>query len=391
MSILNKIRNTILPTLRTTKHTQYNTYSQKRINPTQSYRNIHIYEQALNNYYVNRCCRVYIETALACGYTIDTDTTENDKPATQHYLENLFSKPEGIHSTMTWSGLNSRIWKSFLVLGDCFLEPSIDPNYDVVNGYKYIHNNQIRWSNNRKCYTLTGQPDITYEPGELVHIYEPSTVPEEEHWGVSVIDSCGSALALLTNAMNFNNNILENKGLNPGTILSFDKDISDQNFNSEIERLNIMAKENREGGLLAIRGATFQNGATNNKDMSYMELMRLARDIVISAFGVPPQKMGIIETANLGSGSGDSQNRDWKKTFEGKSVFIEEAFNNNLKHHGFNERFHFNPIDTTDRLLDAQIDEIYIRNGVYTIDEVRNRQGLDKLDNATTNWGGYYR
>ena len=292
---------------------------------------------------------------------------------------------------MTWSGLNSRIWKSLLVLGDCFLEPSIDETFDVVNGYKYIHNNQIRWSNSRDCYTLTGQPDVTYEPGQLVHIYEPSTKSEDEHWGVSVIDSCAGALAILTNAMSFNNSILENRGVNPSTILSFDKDIDEQNFESEVERLNMMAEENREGGLLAIRGATFQNGAASSKDMSYMELMRLARDIVISAFGVPPQKMGIIETANLGSGSGDSQNRDWKKTFEGKSVFIEEAFNNNLQYYGFNERFHFKPIDTTDRLLDAQIDEIYLRNGVYTVDEIRNKQGLDKLSPSTNSWMGYYR
>lgn len=388
MGIFSKLRNN-LPTLRNTKKSKYSLFQHKSIRPTKSYRNLQVYEQALNNYYVNRCCRVYIETALACGYNIDSETEENDNPQTQQYLERLFAQPEGLNSTLTWSGLNSLIWKSLLVMGDCFLEPSIDPNFDVVNGYKYIHNSQIYWNIENDCYALREQPSVTFEENDLVHIYEPSTKVEDAHFGVSVIDSCGSALAILTNAMNFNNNILENGGINPSTILSFDKDISDVNFDAEIERLNLQREQARDGGLLAIRGATFQNGANTSKDMSYMELMRLARDIVISAFGVPPQKMGIIETANLGSGNGDSQNRDWKKTFEGKSCFIEEAFNNNLKHYGFNERFHFNPIDTQDRLLDAEINQIYINCGVKTRDEVRNELGLDKL--TRNSWAGYYR
>lgn len=388
MGILNKIRN-ILPTIRNTNHSQYALFNQTRIRPTKSYRNLQVYEQALNNYYVARCCRVYIDTALACGYTIDSDTLESDKPDSQYYLERLFAQPEGHKSSMTWSGLNSIIWKSLLVLGDCFLEPSIDPNFDVVNGYRYIHNSQIMWNTQNDCYCLREKPNITFEEHELVHIYEPSTRVEDTHFGVSVIDSCGSALAILTNAMNFNNSILENNGLNPSTILAFDKEITDANFDAEIERLNYQKQQAKNGGFLAIRGATFQNGATSSKDMSYMELMRLARDIIISAFGVPPQKMGIIETANLGSGSGESQNNDWKKTFEGKSVFIEEAFNNNLKQNGFSERFHFNPIDTSDRLLEANINQIYLNCGVKTRDEVRNELGMDKL--KTNGWDGYYR
>lgn len=388
MGILNKLRN-LLPTIRDTNHSKYAIFNNRHTRPTTSYRNLQVYEQALNNFYVARCCRVYIDTALACGYTIDSDTQENDNPQTQLYLERLFQKPEGHRSNMTWSGLNSLMWKSMLVLGDCFLEPSIDPNFDVVNGYRYIHNSQIMWNTQNDCYCLREKPSITFEDNELVHIYEPSTRVEDDHFGVSVIDSCGSALAILTNAMRFNNNLLENNGLNPSTILTFDKEVSDANFDAEIERLNYQKEQAKDGGFLAIRGATFQNGAASNKDMSYMDLIRLARDIIISAFGVPPQKMGIIETANLGSGSGDSQNHDWKKTFEGKSVFIEEAFNNNLKHYGFNERFHFNPIDTSDRLLDANINQIYINCGVKTRDEVRNELGMDKL--KTNGWDGYYR
>lgn len=388
MGIFDRIRNN-LPSLRNTNNTRYAVFKNKTIRPTTSYRNLQVYEQALNNYYVNRCVRVYIETALACGYTIDSDTQENDDPRSKNYLERLFQQPEGLHSTLTWSGLNSLIWKSFLVMGDCFLEPSIDSNFEVVNGYRYIHNNQIYWDTHRDCYALREQPSVTYEEHELVHIYEPSTRIEDAHYGVSVIDSCGSALAILTNAMSFNNSVLENKGINPSTILAFDKEISDENMDAEIERLNYQREQMGDGGLLAIKGATFQSGALSSRDMSYMELMKLARDIVISAFGVPPQKMGIIETANLGSGSGDSQNRDWKKTFEGKSRFVEEAFNNNLKQYGFNERFHFNPIDTTDRLLDANINQIYVNCGVKTRDEVRNELGLDKL--ANNSWAGYYR
>jgi hypothetical protein len=45
------------------------------------------------------------------------------------------------------------------------------------------------------------------------------------------------------------------------------------------------------------------------KVTDYLDAARQLRDEILSTFGVPPAKVGIIETGNIGSGSGESQDR----------------------------------------------------------------------------------
>lgn len=381
-SIINK-----LPTLRNTQNTQY-IKAVNRNHPITTYRNLHLYYEASKNNTVYRCNEVYKNTALACNFTIDTDTTENDNPATTKYLDRLFHQPGGYHTTMTWSDTNSLIWDSLNFMGDCFFEISTDEEFNILNGFQYIHNDSIQWNNENDCYQLTYQPNVLYEPNDLIHIRRPDIQREQMPWGVSIISRCAEWIALMSNAIGYNNEVLLNDGLNPHTILSFDKDISDHNMTSELNRLRIEKEQGKRGGLLALRGATLSNGAATNKDMSYLELMKFARDNIVQTFGVPPQLIGIIETANLGSGSGDSQKKDWKITFNGASSFVEDAFNNTLKNFGFSERFHYQQMDVVDELYDAQVNQIYIQNGIKTIDEIRNELGLDKLQQ--NEWQRYY-
>lgn len=388
MNILQTIRNN-LPTLRTTKQTQYQQYLKNRTTTTHEYTQTQLRYQAFNNNVVRRCCEVYKNTALNCGYTIDTETEETDNTLTTNYLTQILESPDGIDGNTTWAGLNSLIWDSLLVLGDVFFEIAVDEKYDVITGFKYIHNDKIKWNNEHDCYQLRDQPDVFYEDGDLIHIYRPNPEFREQRYGVSLVDSCAEYIALQMNAIRFNNNILTNNGLSPDTILSYDSDITESNFNAEVQRLQMMKDEaDRTGGMLVTRGASFQTAANSNKDMNYLELMKWCRDNIIQNFGIPPQIYGIVESANLGSGSGDSQKKDWKLTFEGESKFVEDGFNHTFKKQGFNERFKYGTIDVEDELLSAQIDQIYLNLGVKTVDEIRNRMGLDKI---TNNWGGYYR
>lgn len=302
-------------------------------------------------------------------------------------------EPEGHNTTMTYTDMNSLIWDSLLVMGDCFFEISTDNKYGIMNGFKYIHNNAIMWNTENACYQLREKPEVMYENYELIHMKRPNPRREQSPWGVSIIDSCATYIALIENALRYNNDILANDGLDPHTIISYDKDMSSQAFKAETSRLNFLKrkqqKEGKTGGLIAVKGATVQKATTNNKDMNYLEMMKYCRDNIIQAFGVPPQLAGIIETASLGSGSGDSQRKDWKNTFEGESTIIENAFNKAFKYHGFTERFHYGKVDIIDEMYDAQVNQILVGAGILTRDEVRNKMGLDKLSNNS--WAGYYR
>ena len=390
MSILHTLKKRI-PTLRTTRNTQYQQYLQKRTTTTHEYTETQLRYQAFMNKDVRRCCEVYKNTALACGYTIDSDTQEIDNKVTQPYIQRIFENPEGIDGEITWSGVNSLIWDSLLVLGEVFFEISTDTKYDVFDGFKYIHNNKIKWSNENDCYQLIDQPDVLFEDDDLIHIYRPNPEFKQQHHGVSLVDSCADYIALQNNALRYNNNILTNNGLSPDTILSYDSDVSEANFNAEVQRLQLMKEQaDKTGGMLVTRGATFQTASNTNKDMNYLELMKYCRDNIIQNFGVPPQIFGIIESANLGSGNGDSQKKDWKMTFEGEAKFVEDGFNHTLKKQGFSERFHYGLIDIEDELYNANINQIYLNSGIKTVDEIRNSMGLDKIQTSKA-WEEYWR
>ncbi len=388
MGILHNIRQR-LPTLRTDQ-TRYTLQTPNYLHPITTTTNTAIYYDAMKNVDVHVCLQIYKNTALACDFNIDSDTLENDK-LTTGYLERLFHQPEGYNSHTTWSDSNSLIWDSTLCMGDCFFEISTDQNLNVFNGFKYIHNEDIMWNNENECFALRYQPEVIYEPDELIHIKQPNPEKTKSVWGLSKINVCADWIALSKNALRYNNDLLINDGLDPNTIFSYDKEISDKNFVSELKRLRAEKQQAREQGqknIMAVKGATVQSNIRSNRDMNYLELLKYASDQIIRTFQVPPQLAGKIETANLGSGSGDSQKKDWKVTFDGATSNVENAFNNTLKHYGFTERFHYQAMDVIDEMYDAQVAQIYLQNGVLTPDEVRNTLGLDKLQRNT--WGDYY-
>lgn len=389
MNILDKTIQTItqyLPTLRQ-DNTRYDNIPIYTHHPITNQTDLQIYYQAIKCPVIYRCNKVFKNTALACDFNIDSDTQEQDTIPTREYLLRLFNEPNGFNSNTTWADITSLMWDSYGNMGDCFFEISTDNDYNILNGFRYIHNNQIVWNNETECYSLLEQPDVEYEPDDLIHIREPNIEQEMLPWGISKINRAAGLIALYQNSLNYNNNILANDGLDPNLIISFDEQVSSRNMQAELDRL-YNDRSSKKHRILALKNATVQKTSYQNQDMAYLNLLNYAEDAIVRLYGIPPQIYGKIETANLGSGSGDSQKKDWKTTFEGECKFIENAFNNTLKHHGFSERFHYQQMDVIDELYNAQVDEILIRTGVKTVDEARNERGMDKL--TSNMWNDYY-
>ena len=99
-------------------------------------------------------------------------------------------------------------------------------------------------------------------------------------------------------------------------------------------------------------------------------------------FGVPPAKVDIIETGNLGTGTGESQDKNFAKVINSNCRVIEDAFNKNLGRSGFQEIFEFIREDHENKLNRAEIEDKQLRNGSTYINEVRSGYGLEPVD-----WG----
>lgn len=383
--IINKARQRILdlPFLRQPqRHSQYNRYFAEILWAFQKRNKSvgigwHTYYSAMRNVWVNACIQTYIDEVINVNYKINTPI-ESTIPNNTHttYLNYLFDNPMGYDSQQTFSTHQTLMWKSYLGLGDAFCEVIYDEHFDKVPcGFNYIPCEFMYYFQDTEQWGFIDD-SYRFENDELIHIKDPHI--RNSVWGESKIDILAKDIMMEILSRDYITDYLENYGLDPNGIIQYGADIDDETWNDEIERLQMEA-DNVEKGLLILRGATYTSASRNNRDMEYQSLMKDIRDRILATYGVPPQRVSIIEVANLGSGSGESQNKQFKKTFKGKAKLFEDAYNRILGKGGFEEYFQYGEIDIEDKMRIAQIDNIRLNNGSITINEVRSTYELSPV------------
>ena len=164
-----------------------------------------------------------------------------------------------------------------------------------MNGFKYIAPELLTWYRDTEQFGFINNSNLRYEPDELIHIYDiPSC--KDNIYGESRIDTIGLALSLLFESLKYNKDFFRNKGLDPNAVLSFDKDMNDNDFMDEVGRLAVQAKKNSGRGLLAGKGGQISSINRNVRDGDYTNLLLLCRNIILNGFNCPPSIAGIVET-----------------------------------------------------------------------------------------------
>lgn len=357
--------------------------------PDKTLGDLQTYYQAFdNNVWVRRCCMVTCDEILATGFKINNPNKTQVNYERVNYLTDLFNAPAGKYAEETFSSLIKQIVPSFKVTGDAFIEVNHDKVFDnVPNGFKFIPTELMGYDHNVGAWCIRNTGYI-FEPENLIHIYEPKIQIRGSKWGTSLIDTIAQNITLEVSGMKHNRDIFENHGLDPRAVLSFDKDLKPQQVKDNIFRLK---KQKNKKGVITGQGLNYQQTNNSNKDMEFLELIRYSRDCIITMFGVPPAKVGIIETANLGTGSGESQDKNFAKVINSNCQVIENAFNKNLGRSGFEEVFEFIREDHENKLNRAEIEDKQLRNGTTFINEVRSGYGLPPVDwgNVPMNYSQY--
>jgi Phage portal protein len=102
------------------------------------------------------------------------------------------------------------------------------------------------------------------------------------------------------------------------------------------------------------------------------------------AYGVPPAEAGVIESGNLGGGTGESQRKMFKINTCGPiSTLVLEKFDFHLVREGFgitNWHLKFPEIDMRDSQVVEQIRDLRIRNGLWTLNRCRAEIGEPPVD-----------
>lgn len=111
----------------------------------------------------------------------------------------------------------------------------------------------------------------------------------------------------------------------------------------------------------------------------YLEACSRLRDEIVSAFGVPPAKVGIIESGNLGGGTGEAQDKSFRvNTIIPISAILLEKLNYHLVQVGYGiteYELQFAEIDYRDSDVVEKIRDMRLRNGSYSLNRYRDEIG----------------
>ncbi|NUP48073.1 MAG: phage portal protein [Catenulispora sp.] len=116
----------------------------------------------------------------------------------------------------------------------------------------------------------------------------------------------------------------------------------------------------------------------------YLDASRQLRDEILACFGVPPAKVGIIETGNLGSGSGESQDKTFRiNTVVPIANLVLEKLNFHLVQQGFGItgwHLEFAEVDYRDSKVIEDIRDTRLRNGSWTLNTYRGEIGQPPVE-----------
>ncbi len=120
------------------------------------------------------------------------------------------------------------------------------------------------------------------------------------------------------------------------------------------------------------------------KVQDYLATSKQLRDEIISCFGTPPSKLGIIETGNIGAGTGEAQDKTFRvNTIYPIQALILEKLNYQLLQKGFGIsgwHLEFGEIDMRDSEVVERIRDTRLRNGSYTLNRYRDEIGEPPVD-----------
>lgn len=99
-----------------------------------------------------------------------------------------------------------------------------------------------------------------------------------------------------------------------------------------------------------------------------------------AVFGVTPQSLGFTAQVNRATAEVQSDITQ-ERVGRGLQQFIEEIFTNLIKYDmGYSDyKFRFVNVDPVDILAEAQVDDLRIKSGVISVDEVRRRNGMEEI------------
>ena len=129
------------------------------------------------------------------------------------------------------------------------------------------------------------------------------------------------------------------------------------------------------GNLFETKGGAIVNEMGTNQINNWLSTLQQRRDEILSGYGVPPSKVGVIEAGNLGGGTGTQQDKTFRVNTCGPiQEIVLEKFAFALMYQAFGIKdwtLKFGVVDWRDDEVIELIRDQRIRNGSWTLNRAR--------------------
>lgn len=232
-----------------------------------------------------------------------------------------------------------------------------------------------------KAYEFTKDDGTTviFKPEDVIRDAYPS--PLDEYGGISALHSSEARVSTEEFATKYQKNFFLNNA-RPDFIISTEGMIDQEQKDEIKEKFEKRHKGFKKGGLGAFfeGGIKYQQVSISQREMDYIESLKMTRDDILVAFGVPKPIVAITEDVNYANAE------TAMKVFLSETVVPEinrltEKLNENLIYPEYGDVYFIeyeNPVPENKKEK-AELQQIQIQSGVLLINEAREDWGLTPI------------
>lgn len=294
-----------------------------------------------------------------------------------------------VNPTMNFRQLMRTIFTDLLIYGDSFIEvvwalgepialfslPCPDmvvlaDEHGAVSGYIQ------RTETNRKA---------TFKPHEVIHIRLDS--PRGGLYGLSPTEKSIHPIVTWMSTEGLLKRTME-RGNPPNIAIGFSADGNPNDRRKQVQQYH--AKNlgpTNVGNPIEVEGATEIKELAQNKLAEYVAVKNNCRDEICGGYGTPPAILSIIESGNLGGGTGTSQFKTFRVNTCGPlEELVLEAFTFAIVKQGFKiqgKRCAFQEVDWRDDAVIESIRSDRVKTGLWTLNRARDEIGEPPVPGGT--------
>ena len=279
--------------------------------------------------------------------------------------------------TMSAYHMKESLIKDYLLDGNGFVYIKKKPNRNVIESLHYVDRSQISFLSNfnpiEKDIKITVGTCGTYEVYDFINLCQNS---KDGVQGKGLIANNSELLSTMLTSMKREKSISYSGGVNRG-VLKSPKPLSEESMRALKNAWEELYSDNNNAMILA-NGMDFVTVSQSSKDMELYNNKRANSELITEILNIPKSIMD-------GTGSDEVFNNFVKTTINPILSQLEIALQNSLLFESEKGRIFFD-IDT-DELLKSDLEkrmksyEVALRNSIFKIDEVRNKENLKKMPN----------